>query len=365
MKRLITALLPLISILAFLFVAETGVRAYHYVRFGVPLLAGQPSRSQISTRLSPIALDDRLGWRATRNYRFEGRKRNSDDTEYEATISQDENGFRMYGTGSTGKPRMLVIGDSFTQAVEASDDKTYYAIVRDLLGVEVFAYGGGGYGTLQELMILDSHLDAIRPDIILWQFSTNDLVNNSPELEMAIPSKNNGMTRPYWVGDRVQYILPSRGTTAIRRFSLNYCRVCYRILHRLDRLRAASDSRTADTQTSTGEPLHRAFLDAVRTTDVLVGKMRDRAGAIPIVAFIVSTGHPDDPEYERALIEIAHRHGVIVLDDVTSAVAAARESGAVVTADDQVHWNEAGHQIAGRVIAAELRDLSAIERLNH
>jgi hypothetical protein len=102
------------------------------------------------------------------------------------------------GDVASDKPRVFVIGDSFTQAPEdASDGKTYYSDLKKL-GLEVFAYGGSGYGSLQEFMILDRYYNVVKPDLIVWQYSTNDVVNNSPELETASRVNNNGMVRPYF-----------------------------------------------------------------------------------------------------------------------------------------------------------------------
>ena len=53
-----------------------------------------------------------------------------------------------------------------TQALDASDDQTYFSIAGKILGSTVFAYGCSGYGTLQEYMILDRYIDEIRPDHI-------------------------------------------------------------------------------------------------------------------------------------------------------------------------------------------------------
>ena len=110
--------------------------------------------------LSPITLDPNLAGEQQRITDLKDAKYNSDGTTYYAKISQDGHGFRMFGNVSSGKPRVFVIGDSFTQATDVSDDKTYYAIVKRLLNVEVFAYGGGGYGSLQECMILDKYIES-------------------------------------------------------------------------------------------------------------------------------------------------------------------------------------------------------------
>lgn len=356
MKKFVTAFLPLVSIILFLITAEIAVRFYHYLRFNISFAEGQPLTKGGPSRLSPIVLDEELGWRPTENYRFDGKKHSSDGIEYSAKVSQDKNGFRMYGDISSGKPKILVIGDSFTQAVDTSDDKTYYAVVRDLLDVEVFAYGGGGYGSLQELMILDKYFDVIRPDLILWQYSTNDLVNNSPDLETASTRNNNGMPRPYWIDGNISYILPTRDSKGVRLFAIKYCRVCYMVLNRLDRLQAAIHGKTVETETSEGEPAYPTFLRAIRATDEIMEKVRYRAGSVPIVAFIVGYGSYG-PEYENGLAEISRHHDIILLNDVEAAVLSAERKGTAVRAADSAHWNEVGHQIVGRAIVAGLRDI--------
>jgi lysophospholipase L1-like esterase len=356
MKRLITLLLPVLSIFLFLLTGEIVVRVYHFIRFDISLLDGQPRASKTGTNLlSPITLDNTFGWRATENFRFDGIKHNSDGTEYRSRVSQDGRGFRMFGDPLSGKPRIFVIGDSFTQAVDASDDKTYYATLKKLLDAEVFAYGVGGWGSLQELMILDKYIDEIRPDFILWQYSVNDIINNSPDLERASTSNNNGMIRPYLISDHVRYILPARDAAGLRQFALQYCRICYMTLNRIDRLRAATQE-SVETQTAPDKAAHAQFVEALQTTDEVMKRVRKRAGSIPIVAFI--TGDPERTEYWEGLEEISRHHDIVILTDVNAAVKRAEKRGTVVTGFDHTHWNDAGHQIAGEAIAAGLRDSS-------
>ena len=38
-------------------------------------------------------------------------------------------------------------------------DKTYYNIAERTFPMEIFAFGGGAYGTLQEYLVLNSHYD--------------------------------------------------------------------------------------------------------------------------------------------------------------------------------------------------------------
>jgi hypothetical protein len=217
--------LPFLSIVFSVLAAEAALRFYHFLRWDISLPDGQPRKMG---GLSPITVDAELGWRATENYRHEDTRESSDGRPYAVKISQNQQGFRIFGQRSSGKPRVFVVGDSFTQATEVSDDKTYYSIMARLLDLEIFAYGVGGYGSLQEWLIFDKYFDFVNPHLVLWQYSTNDFINNSPELETASRINNNGMVRPYWVNHQISYVLPKQSIRDFRLFALQYCRICYR-----------------------------------------------------------------------------------------------------------------------------------------
>src|SRR5205085_1716107 len=59
------------------------------------------------------------------------------------------------GDISTQKPKILFVGDSFTDGLGVPPDAMYFRVAAKLLGIEAFAYGGKGYGTLQELLVLE------------------------------------------------------------------------------------------------------------------------------------------------------------------------------------------------------------------
>jgi hypothetical protein len=348
--------LPVLSIAFLLLAGEVAIRVWHLVRWDISLLEGLPKNAG---RLSSISADPQLGWRATPNYRFEGRKGSADGSSYFVEVSQDANGFRIFGNPGSRKPKVLVIGDSFTQAVDASDTKTYYARLESL-GLEVFAYGGGGYGTLQELMVLRKYYDLIRPALVVWQFSTNDLVNNSPAFEAASTINNNDMLRPYWVDGEIRYVLPRSAASRLRRAAHRYCRLCYMVLNRYDRIRASMSLGTVETETGPGKPANRIFVDAEQVTDRIMSLVREQIGPVPIIGFIVGAGGPYGPEYIDALKAIAKKHDIVMVD-VESAVLAAEKAGTIVRAADGAHWNEAGHQIAGQALANALRSTALYE----
>ena len=178
MKSLtIKVLLVLSSILATLILGEICLRLYF----------------AINPR--PIYIEKKLGWRTTENFHREGLLRDAGGQEYYAKVTTDSHGFRLFGDPRSEKVKIFIIGDSFTHAIDVSDDKTYYNLLAKKLNVEIFAYGCLGYSTLQEFMILDEFIDLIKPNIVILQLCFNDIYDNSYALEKI--SYNSGMTRPY------------------------------------------------------------------------------------------------------------------------------------------------------------------------
>ena len=184
-----------------------------------------------------MVLDKELGWLPGANYVFNGEKVDASGQTYSVTFQTDNRGFRLFGNHrEANKKKVLFIGDSFTHAVEVSNDKTYYGILKDTLPIEVFAFGGGGYGTLQEYMILEKYLDDVKPDAIVLQLSSNDFINNHYELEARSARNNNGMRRPYLTKNgEIIYKLP-KSFSIIRDIAYNHLRFFNFIFSRIDRL---------------------------------------------------------------------------------------------------------------------------------
>ncbi len=326
---------------------EVCLRVYQLVRAGVPLFEATGKRTG---NLSPLTIDDELGWRATEGYRSEETEKTAGGREYVLRWSQEEHGFRMFGDIHSLKPKILVIGDSFTQAVHVSDGKPYYALLKSTLDVEVFAYGGGGYGTLQEYLVLDRYVDRIKPDLIVWQYCINDFINNDPGLETASRFNNNGMRRPYWVDRKIVMVLPKNSWERTREFANRYSRFLYFILARLDRLRARFSPESVEKEIERLGFNHPGFLRSIQVTDDLMGRVRARAGNVPFVAFSCK----NRPPYNEALQTISSHHGIVFLD-IGGAVQGAEAQGKDVLAGDKGHWNEEGHRIAGEALTNYLQ----------
>jgi hypothetical protein len=221
----------------------------------------------------------------------------------------------------------------------------------------VFAYGGDGYGTLQEYLILDRYFDLIKPDLILWQYCENDFINNTAELEKESTINNNGLIRPYWVSGQIVYGLPKKYSASIRQFGLKYSRLMYLVISRVDRALGYFPLKTVETEIFAQGAGHPGFARSVLVTDDLMSKVRARVGQVPVVAFNVGRGYA---VYTDAFSQISSRHGILFLDDVGAAIGKAEDKGVVVRAGDRAHWNETGHQIAGEVLANHLKQLCLV-----
>ena len=327
-----------------LFIGELAIRAIHLMRDGIPFYESPAGR------IGPIMLDQELGWRATADYEEALTQQTKGGITYAVHRSQHNFGFRQFGNLRADKPKLLVIGDSFTQATAVSDDKTYYALLGSQLDMEVFAYGAGGYGTLQEYMILDRYVDEIKPDLILWQFCVNDFINNDNALERASTINNNGMIRPYWEKGAIAYLSPKPTEQQLREWINHYSRFLYFLVSRVDRLRAVTSHHSVETFIEAQGFNHEGFSHAVQVTDDLMKRVRARTGNIPIVAFSCVDAHP----YSDAFVMISRHYGIEYWNDVGAAVRQAADHGADVETPDG-HWNEAGHRLIATRLAGHLQ----------
>lgn len=351
-KRVIVIASSVITAAVFvlsLFTGELAIRAIHLMRDGIPFFESPAGR------VGPIMLDQELGWRATADYEESVTQQTKRGASYAVHRSQRKYGFRRFGNLETRKPKLLVIGDSFTQATAVSDDKTYYAVLGDLLGLEVFAYGAGGYGTLQEYMILDRYVDEIRPDLILWQYCENDFINNDNALERASTMNNNGMRRPYWDEGTIAYLSPKPTGQQVREWINHHSRFLYFLVSRVDRLRAVTNHESVETFIETQGFKHEGFSHAVHVTDDLMKRVRSRTGSIQIVAFNCGDTQP----YSDAFAMISSHYGIEYWDDVAAAIRQAADHGEDVLAPDY-HWNEAGHRLVAARLARHLQKSDAM-----
>jgi hypothetical protein len=116
--------------------------------------------------------------------------------EGDAFVSVNRYGFRGPPVTPAKPPgvfRIVVLGDSFTEAQQVDYDQTFCAVMQRSLGqcgamrgrqVQVLDFGIDGYGTAQEYLTLRHYAWKFSPDaVVLAIFTGNDIRNNSVVLE--------------------------------------------------------------------------------------------------------------------------------------------------------------------------------------
>jgi len=77
------------------------------------------------------------------------------------------------------KPRLLVVGDSQTFGLGVDNGETFCDRLRERLPeVDVLNAGSNGYGTREQLAVIDHLGEAWRPDVVLLVFFWNDIEDN-------------------------------------------------------------------------------------------------------------------------------------------------------------------------------------------
>src|SRR5579883_2647859 len=101
--------------------------------------------------------------------------------------------------------RIAVLGNSWTEALQVPQEKTYTAVLEQQLNdrkcfagkrVEVLNFGVAGYSTAQELLLLRQKVWNYHPDLILLAiYPARDIANNIRELNNAVTPERS----PYFV----------------------------------------------------------------------------------------------------------------------------------------------------------------------
>lgn len=131
-----------------------------------------------------IISDSTLGW--ARNTQMKKQVRNNKCGETVVRLPSTHrliNKFPKY----LGKKNILFIGDSFTHAHQVSTGQAYFDVFEENVKNQYYVYaaGIGGFGNLQEYLVLVSIFEEVKPDIVMWQLCGNDVDNNVYELDNA------------------------------------------------------------------------------------------------------------------------------------------------------------------------------------
>jgi len=310
----------------------------------------------------------------------------------------------------TDKPpgtfRILVLGDSFVEAVQVAERERFLARLGEMLNTdsgpiryEIVDGGCGGWGTVQEYLYLQDQGRRYQPDLVLLAFFVgNDVANNSPALELD--GNLDIALKPYVERQRggdltlVEPHPPALSTAERLGFFLRERSALYNVVESgvlqkwsLDDLWA--NWRDVDAQTELLDreaDVYRTRLDdrwreAWSLTDSLLGRVDAESRAqgarfgmilIPSRTQILpdawkkltdhepasgkAAGPALDPRQPNAMLGgIASRLSAPMLDLTDSfKQAAGLGGGPLYYARDQ-HWTAAGHDLAAHQIAEWLR----------
>jgi|688.fasta_scaffold129778_2 lysophospholipase L1-like esterase len=301
-------------------------------------------------------LDQKLGWVPRPGLVREGESLDAINETSHFRMTQDSHGFRRWGDISTKKTRVFVIGDSYTQADDIDDAKTYYSLLADRLPeAEVWAFGCSGYGTFQQSMILEKYAPEIRPDLLLIQLSSNDLINNLMELEDAMPFLSTPGPRPYLMDDgavKNHFATRNRG---LRKFSYTYASIS----DRLENLIYQSEQWVPGQSRNYGahrnpENIDKLLQDSISKTALILERMKQIVGPqTQVMAFY----DEDVPPLTEGLKDACKKADVPLIGTIGQKMVEeeGRRGQYFYRTRDLWHWNNDGHKLVADLLETPLR----------
>ena len=343
-KRLLFHAIGISSMLLVICIlGEIGVRAFIFSRN-----KNYPTHTTVKDKV--------LGCRAMENFRWNGSVTDAEGVEYQLQLTTDERGFRMFGDTGTARKKVFFVGDSFTQAIEVSDEKTYFSRLADSLGFEAFAYGCRGYSSLQEWMLLEKYLPVVRPDVVVLQFCSNDFLNNHYEVERHSRLNNNRRRRPYLDTDgQVFYGTPARwGWNWLDERSMFFDLIFTRLERMLNR--TASPEQNSEYRIEQEGTAWAPYAQSIEVTERLLRKFRDQLPqGTQLLVFTVDNYKP----FYDTVCGICYQQGIPFVSYIPQHLDSLDSAGQTTRSLDGTHWNELGHAVAADILACEMKDVLA------
>jgi hypothetical protein len=302
---------------------------------------------------------------------------------------------------SPGVIRLAVLGDSYVEAMQVPEDKTFTAVIGRELGdcplfkgkrIEAMNFGVDGYGTAQELLTLRRKVWQYSPDIVILAiFLGNDVRNNSEMLEgdQCRPFYSYRDGRLTLTGPLVDS--PAYRTWCAARFDYRDLRFVGLFQNMWEAIRQGIGNPTAEHPMERAinydiykPPADRAWEDAWQVTEALINQMHDEVVRHHAIFLAVTEDTsiqvwPDPqsrkrfeeklgvndlfyPDRRIAALGRRNRFEVLNLAPVLQSYAETHHAflhGFENTPMGFGHWNKAGHEQAGHAIAAKLCNMLA------
>lgn len=345
------ALLCVVTIIIVICIAETSLRAYHSVRWNTSFWS--PFGGHDRT-------DEHFGWTPKEFISYTNNTVDQSGAPYHIEYKTYQYGFREWQKTNRLHKRVWFVGDSYTRAAQVSNDKAYYNIAKQYFPMDVFAFGGGGYSSLQEYLAIDKYLDEIEPELIVWQFTPNDFLDNDYILDLSIGGVGTGK-RPYLIDGNIKYAfaLPTLNRILFKIAENTSSQLVHLIHSRILPFMVDGKTKNLYREIEQSGTDHPGFARSYQTTQSIMQMVVRRVGGVKVVAFSVR----DQPPFYQAFRDIMKDVGIDIIAEVPEELNAAETKGVEIRAMDGGHWNEKGHEIVGVAIAKGLNRLLKPEQL--
>lgn len=174
----------LVCVFLFEATAVSGLVDFHRIR---NVLAGDSDERSVDF------LDDHeLSFRRPAHARWSGRPRSNMAemfnlpirSPYVQTFSTDGRGFR--NAADLTRADIALVGDSYLEGAYVSDRETAAVRLQERLGRPVVNLGVSGYGSLQELKVLEKYAVPLAPTMVAWFFFEGNDLDDDQDFENAM-----------------------------------------------------------------------------------------------------------------------------------------------------------------------------------
>jgi lysophospholipase L1-like esterase len=322
------------------------------------LRALRPRGLEKAPALQPHVYSPVYGWRLRPGWR--GRTRDG------RTVAINAKGFRgpLPETTSDARLRVLLLGDSITFGTGVDDHETFAVqLAAHAPRVEALNLGVSGYGTDQELLLLEHEGLALRPAAVVLNVCVgNDVFDNALPVYLY-----DGVTpKPYFATDGERLLLHDRhvqlrGPGLVARWLADHSLAFDALLLSREEVRSPLDHDDGEHWGPRAREVLERWPQSVALTRRLVRRMSEtcRAQGVPFLVLL----HPnrrafegDDGNVEPFLLPARGKGEAPTVLDLRSLYTENGLGWEDFALDKLGHLNPRGHVLVARALANELGD---------
>ena len=314
--------------------------------------------------------DDHLGWKLKSNLNRTINQENFSGDTYKVVFSTDVMGLRS-DIKNSSEFTILVLGDSFTSGYSASNNKMWYSIFTKLLGdklnkeISLIAGGGGGWGTYQNLLLLQQIKEHLNYDIFIFQFCSNDFENNLYEWDSHVGAINQYLNRPYArvENDKIVTYRANSLSAILYRTLVNNSRVLAKLGYMLQRYQHKKLSEKI--LRIPRETIKEYTKKSITITGLLMKEISNAVGKKP--KFVVNCSESSDPELKGKWKKLAIDAGFVVMEQPSIFVEKLQKKDDNDMFEylnyDGGHLSDAGNVLFGEILFKEFEEKDYVKYL--